>query len=73
MPLARAADPTQCPLCGQPNRCAMELQKETGVEQGPCWCTTAVFAADLLERIDPVVQGKACVCAKCSARIDDPS
>ncbi len=24
-------DPRQCPLCGQPNRCANEVERETGV------------------------------------------
>ena len=36
-------DPTRCPLCGGDNRCAMEIQRETGEPQPPCWCTTQSF------------------------------
>lgn len=60
-------DPARCPLCGQPNRCAMELARETGVKQGPCWCVSAVFTPELLARVPVAAQGVACVCAACAA------
>lgn len=60
-------DPTRCPLCGQPNRCAMELERETGVKQGPCWCVSAVFTPELLARVPADAQVAACVCAACAA------
>jgi hypothetical protein len=56
-----------CPLCGQPNQCAMEVQRLTGVEQGPCWCTQASFSQSLLEQIPASLRGLACVCAACVA------
>jgi hypothetical protein len=30
-----ALDMTLCPLCGQPNNCAMELEKSIGKKQEP--------------------------------------
>ncbi|MDO8283664.1 MAG: cysteine-rich CWC family protein [Rhodoferax sp.] len=64
---ARRIDPGLCPLCGQSNLCANEVQRETGMAQDPCWCTTAVFAPTLLERIPDEARRLACVCARCAA------
>ncbi len=36
-------DATRCPLCGEQNRCAMEVARETGEPQAPCWCMAADF------------------------------
>jgi len=58
--------PTLCPLCGQPNRCAMEVQRETGVAQGPCWCTQVDFGAELLARVPPGARDQACICPNCA-------
>jgi hypothetical protein len=55
-----------CPLCGQPNQCAMEAERATGVKQPPCWCSQLKFDTKLLERIPEQVRGKACVCAACA-------
>ncbi|HNV58201.1 MAG TPA: cysteine-rich CWC family protein [Rhodoferax sp.] len=62
-----AVDPRLCPLCGQSNQCANEVERETGVLQGPCWCTTATFDASLLARIPPAAQRLACVCERCAS------
>ena len=35
MQVALPADPNHCPLCGQPNECAMEMERTTGVKQPP--------------------------------------
>jgi hypothetical protein len=59
-------DPSRCPVCGQANRCAMEKQKETGVAQGPCWCTSVAFAASLLESLPAPAKDRACICAACA-------
>mgnify|MGYP003379739277 CR=1 FL=1 len=32
MQVALPADPNHCPLCGQPNECAMEIERATGVK-----------------------------------------
>jgi hypothetical protein len=53
-------------MCGQANRCAMEIERETGVKQGPCWCTNVDFGADLLARVPPEAQRQACICAACA-------
>jgi len=55
-----------CPLCGQPNRCAMELERATGVPQPPCWCTQVKFEPALLAQVPPDAQGLACVCPACA-------
>jgi hypothetical protein len=65
-------DPERCPLCGGDNRCAMELERATGVAQPPCWCTTARFPPDLLARLPPEAAGKACICAACLAAGNKP-
>ena len=61
-------DPSRCLLCGGDNRCAMEVERETGVPQGPCWCVDASFPPDLLARLPPEADGKACICAACVAK-----
>ncbi len=57
-----------CPLCGNANQCAMELEKETGVKQAACWCVGMDFSADLLARLPVSAQGQACICAVCAAK-----
>ena len=46
-----STDPSRCPLCGQPNRCAMEIERETGEKQGPCWCVSVDFTPALLAQV----------------------
>ena len=54
-----------CPLCGQPNQCAMEVERATGVKQGPCWCTQTQFSAELLNKVPEAARGIACLCQAC--------
>lgn len=61
-----ALDPCRCPLCGQPNACANEVARATGVPQPACWCTSVKFSAELLARVPPDAQRKACICAACA-------
>ena len=63
-------DATRCPLCGVANRCAMELERETGEAQGPCWCTRVDFDRAALAAIAPEARGKACICAACATRAE---
>ena len=65
---AAVPDPALCPLCSQPNRCAMEAERASGTPQPPCWCTQVDFAAALLDQIPAAAQGRACVCARCQAQ-----
>lgn len=60
-----AFPPQLCPLCGEPNQCAMELERATGIPQSPCWCTQAQFSAELLNKIPEAARGVACLCAAC--------
>lgn len=64
---ASATDATTCPLCGAANRCAMELARETGLPQPPCWCTGMRFDAELLARVPAMAKDLACICAACAA------
>lgn len=62
-----AAIPTHlCPLCGRPNRCANEVERETGVKQDDCWCTHAHFSPELLARVPLEAQRIACICPDCA-------
>jgi Cysteine-rich CWC len=67
MPALPLPDPRRCPVCGEPNRCAMEQQRRTGQAQPPCWCTQARFTPELLARVPDAARGQACVCAACAA------
>ncbi|HVZ42236.1 MAG TPA: cysteine-rich CWC family protein [Ramlibacter sp.] len=58
-------NPDLCPLCGKPNRCAMEVEKQTGVKQPPCWCTKVDFSDDLVNAVPLAARGLACICAAC--------
>lgn len=72
MQVALPPDPRLCPLCGQPNGCALECERATGVLQPPCWCTQAKFEAELLSRIPEHARGKACICAACAREAEAP-
>jgi hypothetical protein len=63
-----APEPTRCPLCGQVNQCAMEVERVTGIAQPPCWCTQATFSQDLLEQLPAEALGQACICPACASR-----
>jgi len=66
MPDPHTVDPTRCPLCGTPNACAAEVERQTGVAQGPCWCMTTHFDDALMQRIPSDARGVACICARCA-------
>jgi hypothetical protein len=66
-PTAVVVDATRCPLCGGDNRCAIEIERETGEAHPPCWCMNGSFPPALLERIPQQARGQACICARCMA------
>ncbi|WP_084652496.1 cysteine-rich CWC family protein [Ottowia thiooxydans] len=67
MTSARAANPaTHCPLCGQANQCAMEVERATGQPQEACWCMQASFPPALLDQVPAESRGTACICLACS-------
>ena len=63
---AAAIDPCVCPLCGQPNRCAMETAKATGEALRTCWCVNVNFSQELLARVPSSAARKACICETCA-------
>ena len=60
------SQPDLCPLCGQPNQCAMEIERATGVRQPPCWCMEVDFTAELLAKVPQDAKNRACICAACA-------
>lgn len=65
---ARSPDASRCPLCGEPNLCAMEVERVTGEQQPPCWCTQVDFTAELLAQVPAADANLACICAACARR-----
>jgi hypothetical protein len=57
-----------CPLCGQPNGCAVSL---AGTFDVACWCTDAKFSASLIDAIPADLKGKACICRFCAQGKDE--
>ena len=66
-PMSPAVDPRYCPLCGQPNQCAMELARSTNLPPAPCWCLQQPIAPETLAQIDPATLDRACLCPRCAA------
>jgi hypothetical protein len=65
-----ASTPQHCPLCGQPNECAMERERITGEAQPPCWCTQVDFSAELMSRVPADAKDSACICPACARRAE---
>ncbi|NDH81578.1 MAG: hypothetical protein EBY68_06445 [Actinobacteria bacterium] len=55
-----ALDLTLCPICRQPNNCAMEIEKSTVKKQDPCWCVSVEFPSELLTQLPKGAKG--CIC-----------
>jgi hypothetical protein len=56
-------DPTLCPLCGQPNACALASASEGARPE--CWCASRRFDRRLLARLPADRAGGACICSRC--------
>jgi len=61
-----SSPPDLCPLCGQANECAMEVERATGVKQPPCWCMSVDFTAELLAKVPQDAKNRACICPACA-------
>lgn len=72
MPQPPEVDPARCPLCGAPNRCAMEAARSTGQPQPDCWCTRVVIAPEVLARVPAAAVDRACLCPACAAGLPAP-
>ncbi|MBN2691596.1 MAG: glutamate racemase [Burkholderiaceae bacterium] len=57
-----ACNPARCPLCGEPNQCALA----GGNANQPCWCSGVRIARETLARIPSACQGLACICPQCA-------
>lgn len=54
-------DTAQCPLCGNPNQCAVAADPSAT----ECWCDLVVFPRELLAQIPGDAVRKNCVCQNC--------
>jgi hypothetical protein len=68
LPRTETIDPSSCPLCGQLNRCAMEVARASGRPPEACWCRQVDFSAGLLARVPAEAQRLACICEACARR-----
>jgi hypothetical protein len=72
--MGQAVDPALCPLCGQPNDCA--LASASGATQAECWCAAQRFEAKLLAKLAPASIRRACICRRCQregAAVEEPA
>jgi hypothetical protein len=49
----------------------MELERETGQAQPPCWCTQVDFQREVLSRVPAEARGRACICNSCAGGMTD--
>ncbi|HVL43221.1 MAG TPA: cysteine-rich CWC family protein [Acidovorax sp.] len=55
--------PSSCPLCGQPNQCAIAA----GRPAASCWCMTQAIDPAALAAVPDGARGQVCICAACGA------
>ena len=58
----QAVERSFCPLCGNPNQCALAA----GDLSQPCWCTGVTFPAAVLGQVPEVQQRVTCICRRCA-------
>jgi hypothetical protein len=59
--MRRPLDTAKCPLCGEPNQCAMAADPDAS----ECWCESVIFPEELLAKIPENAVRKTCVCQNC--------
>jgi len=59
--LSKPPAPGVCPLCGQPNKCAVVADPNAK----ECWCESVVFPEELLDLVPEDAVRKACICLDC--------
>ncbi|HLF10221.1 MAG TPA: cysteine-rich CWC family protein [Gammaproteobacteria bacterium] len=52
-------DRARCPLCGEPNACALAAGST------PCWCSSVAFPATVIAAVSDDAKNEACVCRAC--------
>jgi hypothetical protein len=65
--IAPTVDPRRCPLCANPNACAVAEGETT------CWCFKQPVPRDVLAQVPPEARELACVCRLCASRRRDPA
>ncbi|WP_082517103.1 cysteine-rich CWC family protein [Acidovorax sp. Leaf78] len=63
MPHPSDPDTSQCPLCGQPNGCAIAA----GRAPESCWCMAQTIDRAALARLPADQRERACICPACGA------
>ena len=76
-------DPCLCPLCGQPNNCAMACAPHPNTDQSDtasqpkqaelCWCTRVQFSERVLQQVPKAAKNKACICVRCATASTAPT
>lgn len=69
MPAANRPDPALCPLCGQPNTCAIEA----GLPPESCWCMHTPVSREALAQLPAEQRGMACLCPACARPVAHPA
>ncbi len=62
----KSMDPNLCPICHEPNVCAMEIAEATGTAPARCWCMGVAFTPEVMKSVPDEAKGKVCICFKCS-------
>ena len=60
-------DTTICPLCGEPNQCAMMANPKAT----ECWCESVIFPEELLAKVPKDAARKACICQACFEKFQE--
>ncbi|PVY57270.1 hypothetical protein C8D04_2548 [Simplicispira sp. 125] len=68
MPQPQAPSAAQCPLCGQPNQCAMAQ----GQPADECWCMHGVITPMALASLALQERGQRCICPSCGRGLQVP-
>ena len=61
-PANATVEPSQCPLCHQPNECQICT---AAAYKGPCWCAQVEIPDALLAQIPPDQHNQVCLCQNC--------
>ena len=57
-------DACVCPICGEPNQCAIELAKVSDTPIEECWCISVKISEETLSKVPHHLLNKACICNK---------
>ena len=55
-----------CPMCGQPNGCAMAGGRGAAQDCESCWCREVRIDEAVLAQLPDADRGRACLCRSCA-------